>query len=100
MNTCLLSGTLAREPAFEVRSGLSICRLQVRIARQPKREGAHERASFDVEVNALGRAADRARELRRGAHLTIRGRLDPYHASDGNLRLALLADELEWDAYS
>lgn len=96
MNTCLLSGTLQKTPAFAVRSGLSICRLHVRIARQQKRDGVLERAPFDVEVSTFGKSAERARELRRGEQVTIRGRLDPYRARDGNLRVALLADELEW----
>jgi primosomal replication protein N len=96
MNTCLLSGTLQRSPAFAVRSGLSICRLHVRIARQQRRGGALERAPFDVEVSTFGKSAERARELRRGALVTVRGRLDPYQARDGNLRVALVADELEW----
>jgi hypothetical protein len=49
-----------------------------------------------LRVSTFGKSAERARELRRGALVTVRGRLDPYQARDGNLRVALVADELEW----
>ena len=100
MNTYLVSGTLARDAAFLVRSGLSICRLQVRVMRQHKRDGVLQQTPFELEVSAFGRSAERARDLRCGTRLTVRGRLDPYEARDGKLRLGLLADELEWERYA
>ena len=99
MNHCLVSGRIERDPAYTVRNGLSICRLQLRVERKRRRDGQLESFPFDLEVSAFGGTAERASSsLLRGTKVTVRGRLDPYEAKDGKLRMALIADELEWES--
>ena len=98
MNNCLLSGRLTHDPAYTVRNGLAICRLKLRVDRQKKREGRVEAVPFEVEVSVFGASAEHtSNAVLRGSRITVRGRLDPYQAANGALRVALVADELEWE---
>ena len=57
--------------------------------------------TFAAAIPAIvsGGIAERASSgLLRGTKVTVRGRLDPYEAKDGKLRVALIADELEWES--
>ena len=60
MNHCLVSGRIERDPAYSVRNGLAICRLQLRVERKRRRDGQLESFPFDLEVSAFGGAAESA----------------------------------------